>query len=119
MSELKNCPFCGSNKIEEDWGATYNVTGGDSQNGDIECKECGACVMVDSFNDSENSESLRLKWNTRAKSEQIKKLTEALESMSNFNMKLIGDHNKRNPPWDYIDQEHLHDAFELLAEIKG
>ena len=53
------------------------------------------------------------------KDAQIKKLTEALESMSNFNMKLIDDHNKVNPPWDCINQEHLHDAFKLLAEIKG
>ena len=60
-----------------------------------------------------------LKSKVSSKDAQIKKLTEALESMTNFNMKLIDDHNKVNPPWDCLEGEHLHDAFKLLAEIKG
>jgi len=41
-------------------------------------------------------------------------LTKALEEMTTLNEKLIRDFNGRNPPWDQLDEEHLHDASVLL-----
>ena len=67
MSELKPCPFCGNedNLKRYDNGFDYYW---------IECGDCGCCTEG-----KEGSEGNGIKnWNTRADSERIKELEEAL-----------------------------------------
>lgn len=55
MSRLLNCPFCGSNKIDEDGWVSLNTSG-------PACDECGGSVGTSSLT---NEENVGL-WNTRA-----------------------------------------------------
>lgn len=41
-------------------------------------------------------------------------LGKALAEMTTLNEKLIRDFNGRTPPWEQLDEEHLHDASVLL-----
>ena len=47
-----------------------------------------------------------------------KELVEALNAMTNFNFKLIRDHNGRHAPWNQMDEEHLHDSHVLINKAK-
>jgi len=46
-------------------------------------------------------------------------LVDALNSMTNFNFKLIRDYNGRHAPWNQMDEEHLHDSHVLINKAKG
>ena len=39
--KLKPCPFCGSENLEEDYGAVAELNP-DEQSGNVECLDCGA-----------------------------------------------------------------------------
>jgi hypothetical protein len=44
-------------------------------------------------------------------------LINALKGMHTMNLKMVREHNNRVPPWESMDEEHLHDVAVILERF--
>lgn len=112
--ELKPCPCCNGKAVASSVGA-YDYGFRDYT---VRCKHCD--LSTNEFRSEQESIEA---WNTRAESEQIKKLAEALENINEYAMHIPlhfeGNNSHSEQHIDHFVNQIIEWCDKSLAEIKG